>query len=422
MTPETPVPNTRMPGIAFILAVIFLDMAGIGIAIPVVPKLVAGYVGGDLAQASVHVGTMSALFTGMMFLCAPLLGALSDRFGRKPVLLASLAATAASCFWTAAAPSLLALFVARALGGVGGASVTVAQTYMADISRPEDRAKHFGLIGAAFGFGFIIGPAIGGWLGSYGPNVPFIAAGVVALLNFLYGTFFMAESHQAENRRAFHWVEANPLGWIVVLRRHPVVTGFAVALLWVWFGQQCMFNTWVLYTTHRFGWSTGDNGLSLAVVGISSVIVQGFLIGRIVPVLGERRAILGGLLWSAIALTAYGLATQGWMMYAIIAVASLGGIAGPSLQGLVSRQVGSSEQGAVQGALTSLNSATGIVGPLFANNLFAYVTAKNTPLYLPGAPLYCAGFFTLVGTLLTWRLLAKNEHAPAQAPAEAQAA
>jgi DHA1 family tetracycline resistance protein-like MFS transporter len=410
----------RVPGVAFILAVVFLDIAGIGIAIPVVPKLVAGFVGGDMSEASKHVGTLSAIYTTMMFLCAPLLGALSDRFGRKPVLLVALAATVASNFWTALATSLVALFASRALGGVGGGSVAVAQTYLADVSNPEDRAKHFGLIGAAFGMGFIIGPAIGGWLGTYGPQMPFLASGVVALLNLLYGLFFMAESHKAENRRAFRWVEANPMGWVVVLRRHRAVLGFAAALVWVWFGQQCMYNTWVLYTTHRFGWGPAENGLSLTVVGITTAIVQGALIGRLLPMLGETRAIVGGLTWSALILVAYGLAPQGWMMYAIIAIGSVAGIAGPSLQGLMSRQVGPSEQGAVQGAMTSLNSVTGIFGPLVANNLFAYVTAAHTPLHLPGAPFFLGALCTLVGAALTWRLLARPTEAPV--PVEAQAA
>jgi DHA1 family tetracycline resistance protein-like MFS transporter len=209
----------------------------------------------------------------MMFLCAPLLGALSDRFGRKPVLLAALAATSLSGFWTGFAGSLWALFAARAVGGLGGASVTVAQTYIADVTRPEDRAKNFGMVGAAFGVGFIVGPAIGGLLGAYGAHVPFVVAGAVALVNLLYGAFMVPESHKPEHRRAFTWVEANPLGWIVTMKRHREVRGFSMALVWVWMGQQALFSTWVLYTTYRFGWGTTDNGLSLAAVGVTSIIV-----------------------------------------------------------------------------------------------------------------------------------------------------
>ena len=405
-------PPARTPGLAFILAIVLLDIAGIGLAIPVTPALVATFVDGDLSQASVHVGTMGALYTAMMFLCAPLLGALSDRFGRKPVLLGALAVSALSFFGAAFAPSLVLLLAARALGGIGGASLTVAQTYIADVSRHEDRAKNFGLVGAAFGIGFIVGPAIGGFLGAYGPHVPFVAAGVVALVNLIYGAVFVPESHLAENRRAFRWLEANPLGWIVVLRRHPEVAGFAFALVWVWFGQQCMYNVWVLYTTYRFAWGPVDNGMSLAVVGITTAVVQAALVGRIIGWLGERRTIVWGLLWGAASFVAYGLATQGWMMYAIIVLAAVGGVSGPTLQGLVSRLVGPDEQGGVQGALTSLMSLTGIAGPLIANNLFAVATAPASKLPYAGAPFYLGAFFLALGAVLAARLLARREADP----------
>ncbi len=408
MSTPAPAPGpARTPGLAFILAIVLLDIAGIGLAIPVVPTLVATFTDGDLSRASVHVGTMSALYTGMMFLFSPLLGALSDRFGRKPVLLGALVVQVVSFFGAAFAPSLVLLLAVRALGGLGGASLTVAQTYIADISSHEDRAKNFGLIGAAFGIGFILGPALGGWLGAYGPNVPFIAAGVVALVNLVYGALLVPESHKPENRRAFRWAEANPLGWIVVLRRHPAVAGFAFALVWVWFGQQCMYNVWVLYTTYQFGWGPVDNGLSLAVVGITGAIVQGALIGRILGTLGERRTIVWGLAWGAASFVAYGLATQGWMMYAIIVLAAVGGASGPTLQGYVSRLVGPDQQGGVQGALTSLMSLTGILGPLIANNLFALATAPASPLPYPGAPFFLGAFFLALGAVLAARMLAR---------------
>ena len=408
----------RTPGLAFILAIVLLDIAGIGLAIPVVPALVATFTGGDLSQASVHVGTMSALYTGAMFLCAPLLGALSDRFGRKPVLLGALAVSAASFFCAAFAPSLALLLLARGIGGIGGASLTVAQTYIADVSSHADRAKNFGLVGAAFGIGFILGPAVGGWLGAYGPHVPFLAAGVVATLNLVYGALLVPESHKPENRRAFTWKEANPLGWIVVLRRHPAVAGFAFALVWVWFGQQCMYNVWVLYTTHQFGWGPVDNGLSLAVVGITTAIVQAALVGTIIGALGERRTIVWGLYWGAASFVAYGLATQGWMMYALIVLASVGGVSGPVLQGHVSKLVGPDQQGGVQGALTSLTSLTGVFGPLLANNVFAVATAKGSALPYPGAPVFVGAFFLAVGAVLAARMLDRPGPTPAEQPQE----
>jgi DHA1 family tetracycline resistance protein-like MFS transporter len=409
-------PN-RQPGMLFILAIIFLDMVGLGIAIPVAPKLIASFLGDDLSRASYYVGLLGAMYTGMMFLFAPFLGALSDRFGRKPVLLAALLATSASYMAVYFAPTLWVALIGRGLGGFGGASMTVAQTYIADVSSHEDRAKNFGLVGAAFGLGFIVGPAIGGWLGGWGLRMPFLAAGLIALISLAYGTLVLPESHKPEHRRAFRWEEANPLGWLVVLRRHPEVLGFSLAMVWVWMGHQCLQNTWVLYTSLRFGWTPGDNGLSLAAVGITSVVVQGFLIGKLVPRLGERRAILGGLLWAAASLVAYGSATHGWMMYGLIVVASLGGIAGPTLQGHVSKLVGPQEQGAVQGALTSLMSLTGIVGPLVANSLFAYFTSPAAPVQVPGAAFFLGGACTLLGAGLTWRLLGREQPVPVQLPA-----
>lgn len=409
----------RNPGMVFVFAIIFLDMMGIGLAIPVTPSLVASYVGGDLSRAAVHVGTMGALYTGMMFLCSPLLGALSDRFGRKPVLLGALGVSAASYFLSAFAPTLLLLLLARGLAGLGGASMTVAQTYIADISSHADRAKNFGLVGAAFGVGFIVGPALGGWLGNYGPTMPFLAAGVVTAINLAYVAWLVPESHHAENRRAFAWAEANPLGFIVTLRRHPAVFGFASVMLWVWFGQQCLHNNWVLYTSYRFNWTPADNGLSLAAVGVVSIVVQGWLIRPLLPRLGDRRAILLGLFFSMIAMVAYGLATAGWMMYAIIVGTCLAGIAGPALMGLISRQVGPSEQGAVQGTLTSLMSLTGIAGPLVANNLFAHFTSAAAPVKLPAVAFYLGAACFAIGMVGAWRLLSKPLAEPA---AEQQAA
>jgi DHA1 family tetracycline resistance protein-like MFS transporter len=224
----------------------------------------------------------------------------------------------------------------------------------------------------------------------------------------------MKESHAAENRRAFHWKEANPLGWIVVLGRHPKVRRFAFALVWVWFAQQALYTTWVLYTSLRYGWGPGENGMSLAVVGITSVIVQGALIGRLLPILGEKTAVVGGLVWNALAFAAYGLAPEGWMLYPLIALASLAGIAGPTMQGLVSRQVGPDEQGAVQGAMTSLTSLCGIGGPLVANGVFAWATTLTPPI--PGMAFYMAAVMLLIGAALAAPLVTKAGP-PAETPA-----
>lgn len=406
----------RPSPLAILLGIVFLDVAGMGVAIPVTPALVASFMGGDLTAAAVPLGLVGALYTGLMFLFAPLLGALSDRFGRKPVLLFALTMSALSFLGTALAPTLALLLAARALGGIGGASISVAQTTIADTTAPEARAKSFGLIGAAFGIGFIAGPALGGWLGSYGPHVPFFAAAVLTVLNLLAAAFFLPESHRAENRRAFNWAEANPLGWIVVLRRHPVVLGLAMALVWMWFGQQCYYNTWVLTNSVRFDWGPAANGASLAVVGVVSAVFMGGLTGPILKKLGERNAILLGMLMSVLVVVGYGLATQSWMMYALIVLSGPAAVAGPAIQGLVSRQVGPDQQGAVQGAMTSLNSAMGILGPLAANSLFAYTTSPQAPVQMPSSPFFLAAACLAIGTLIVgWQLNRKPEAAPEQA-------
>jgi DHA1 family tetracycline resistance protein-like MFS transporter len=407
----------RAPGLFFILATMLLDILGIGIAIPITPQLVAGFTGGDLSAAAVHVGTMSAIYTAMMFLCSPLLGALSDRFGRKPVLLGALAASTAGYAAMALAPTLGVLLASRALAGLGGASLTVAQTYIADVSSHEDRAKNYGLSGAAFGLGFIIGPAIGGWLGSWGVTAPFWAAAAVTFANLLYGAFAVPESLDPAHRRAFRWAEANPLGWLVTLREHPVVLSFAAALVWVWLGNQALQSTWVIFTTYRFGWTPADNGYSLAAVGLSAAFVQGFLIRWLLPRLGERRAVLMGLWLSALGQLAYGLATQGWMLYAILVATSVAGVCGPALQALISRQVGPSQQGAVQGAMTSLMSLTGIFGPLVANNLFARFTAAGAPVKLPGVAFFMGALCFVIGAICATRLFRRLPAEPA-APIE----
>lgn len=401
--------STRTPGMGFIFAVTFLDIAGMGLAIPVAPALVASFMGNDLSAAALYVGLTASLYTAVQFACAPFLGALSDQHGRKPVLLGALLISAIAFFGSALAPTLGFLLATRALAGLGGASLSVAQTYIADVSPPEDRAKNYGMVGAAFGLGFIIGPALGGWLGGYDLRLPFLAAGLVSLLNLAYGLLFMTESHKPENRRAFRWSEANPLGWIVVLQRHAGVRRFAYSLIWVWFAQQALYTTWVLYTSLRYGWTPSQNGMSLAVVGISSVVVQGFLVGKLVPLLGERTAVVGGLIWSAVGFAAYGAAPAGWMIYPLIAVASIGGISGPTLQGLVSRQVGPDEQGAVQGAMTSLTSLTGIAGPLAANAVFAWGTGPGMNPPIPGAAFFMGAACLLVGAVLAIPLVPKKD-------------
>lgn len=400
-------PNGKTPGMFFIFITMLLDIVGMGIIIPIMPQLVAQFVGGDLSNASRYYGLLMALFTLMQFLFAPLLGALSDRFGRKPILLLSLLGTAISYLMTALAPSMAWLYASRLLGGFAGASLTVASAYIADVSTNENRAQNFGMVGAAFGLGFIIGPALGGLLGSMGAQIPFYLAAFISLLNFAYGVVGVPESHRLENRRAVTWERANPFSWIPIIRKHPLLQAMLATLILNGLAQNCQHSNWVLFTTLRFHWTPGQNGASLAVVGICATIVQGGLIRLILPKLGERRAILYGLGLGAFSFLLYGLATQGWMMYVVMVGGSLSGIAGPALQGLISRQVGPDEQGTVQGALTSLMSLTGIISPLVANYLFAAFTGVAAPVQIPGIAFFLGAFLAALGVLNMRRLFAR---------------
>lgn len=415
-----PVSGKRAPALIFIFLTALLDIIGIGIVIPVMPQLVAALsTGGDLSAAAYYVGLSMALYTAMQFLCAPLLGALSDRFGRKPVLLTSLAGAALGYLGTALAPTLGWFLAARTLGGVGGASLSVATAYIADITPPEKRAQSFGLIGAAFGIGFILGPAIGGLLGSNDMRLPFFAAAAVAGLNWLYGLFVLPESHRVENRRPFTMGAANPLSWVGVLRSNPVVAGLAIAMLWGSLGHQCLQSNWALYTSHRFVWTPKEVGASLAVVGLCAAIVQGGLIRVLIPRLGERRAILGGASLNILAMVLYGLAFQGWMMYAILVLGSLAGIAGPAMQAQIASRVPPHQQGTVQGALASLMSLTGVIGPLMANGVFGYFTSPAALFTVPGAAFFLGALLQGVSLLLVVRLFRRVP--PADAPEANQA-
>lgn len=397
-------------GLGFIFVTLLLDVIGIGLIIPILPQLVESLTA-DPTAAARYYGALFTVFTLMQFLFAPGLGALSDQVGRKPILLLSLAVAAFSYLGMALAPSLVWLFVARAVAGMAGASVTVASAYIADVSTPETRAQNFGLLGAAFGLGFIFGPALGGLLGNIDLRLPFFVAAAVSLINAAYGLFAVPESHRMENRRRFTPAKANPFSWIGLLKRYPVVMGLAMTLLLTSLAQNSLHSVWVLFTAYRFHWDPGQNGLALAFVGLASAVVQGGLIRVIVPKLGERRSVLIGLGISAVSFVLYGLASQGWMMYAVIALGALGGIAGPAMQGMIASQVNPDEQGAVQGALASLMSATGIVAPLVASGLFAHFTSPAIAHPIPGISFFVGAALLALG--LVNALLQFGKSAPA---------
>lgn len=397
----------RTAGLAFIFVTLLIDILGFGLLIPILPKFVASLSHAGLSAGSRDYGFLLALYGAMQFLFSPLLGTLSDQFGRRPVLLLSLLFTGVDYVIMALAPNLGWLFVGRILSGITGASFTAASAYIADVSPPDKRAQNFGLVGAAFGIGFVLGPALGGLLGALGARVPFWAAAGLAFANFLYGWLILPESLKPENRRRFRLRDANPLGVIATLGRYPVVWAMAGALAAANLAGQCLQSTWVLWTSARFGWGVRDNGLSLAAFGVVSLVFQTGLARVLLPKLGERRTILMGLAIGIAEYAAYALATQGWMVYAIMAAAGPSFLSGQATQGLLSSQVGDDEQGALQGALASLASLTGIVGPVIATSLFAYFTRPQAVVKAPGAPFVLASALDAIALLISIRALAR---------------
>lgn len=407
-----PVPTEkppRKPALAFIFVTLLLDVMGFGLLIPVAPSLVAsllvdpatGLRGGmPIEAATPYVGWLSATFYVMMFLCAPLLGALSDKVGRRPVILVSLFGSGLDYIAMALAPSVGWLFVTRIVNGMTGASFAVCNAYVADITPPEKRAGAFGMIGAAFGLGFIIGPLLGGWLGDINIHYPFYAAAGLTMVNWLWGLFVLPESVSREQRatRSFDWTKANPIGMFPMLGRYQFVAWMAGALFLLQLAQLSLHSTWAIYTEHRYHWSTRQVGFSLFVVGLGAAIVQGGLARRIIPALGLKASMILGLIIGVLAFLGYGLATEGWMILAIAAIASLGGIAQPANQSLISQVVAPHEQGAVQGALSSLQSVAGILGPLLGSQVLHATFIRQDGS--PGAFTSWPGLVYIVGAAL----------------------
>jgi len=418
----------RPAAMAFILLTLFIDILAIGIIIPVLPELVKKFVGGNAAAAGFYVGVIGATYSSMQFLFSPVLGALSDRFGRRPVILASLFGLGVDFIVTALAPSIRWLFVGRLVAGIMGASFSTSNAYIADVSTPENRARNFGLVGMMFGLGFIIGPALGGLLGEVHLRLPFFVAAGLSLVNWTYGYFILPESLPPEKRSTISWSSMNPLGTVSRLRAYPMVAGLAVAFVFSSLAQRGLENVWVLSMGFRFGWNELTNGLTLALVGLMAAIVQGGLVRPFIRRFGERRAAVIGVSASCLSFLGYGLASSGWMIPCVVMVGSISGLSGPALQSLVAGSVDSSEQGRVQGALTSLMSLTSIAAPLiFTAGLFSYFTSDRAPVVLPGAPflfgsiLLMVSLFILVQVLRRFPALSTGESTaePAQDSAEA---
>ena len=411
--------QTRQPGMIFILVTLFIDILGLGIIIPILPELVRDLVGGEFVDTGRYYSVIIAIYAFMQFLCAPVLGALSDRFGRRPVILASLFGLGIDYLIQGWAPTIGWLFLGRFIAGIMGASITTANAYIADVSTSETRARNYGFVGVAFGFGFIFGPALGGVLGSIDLRLPFFVAAALALVNWLYGFFVLPESLAIEHRNSLSWRKMNPLGSIRRLRAHPLVAGLAVAFVFSSLAQRGLENVWVLHAGYRYGWGPQTNGLTLALVGIMAVLVQGLLIKPTIVRFGERRTILLGLTVSMFAFFGYGLASVGWVIPIIIVFGALAGVSLPAIQGLVAGTVSPSEQGKIQGGLTSLTSLTAIFSPLiFTGGLFSFFTSEAAPIHLPGAPfflgalLFGLSLLVLIHLFRRLPLSAEDETAP----------
>ena len=379
-----------------------IDITGWGIIIPVIPKLIEELIHGDISEAAKYGGWLSFAYAFTQFIFAPLVGNLSDKYGRRPIILISLLGFAIDYVFLALSPNIIWLFIGRVIAGMTGASITTASAYIADISTEENRAKNFGLIGAAFGMGFIIGPVLGGLLGQFGSRVPFYAAAVLCLINFIYGYFILPESLDKDHRREFEWKRANPIGSLFMLKKHPKMSGLILVLILIYIGAHAVQSNWSYFTMYMFGWKEKEVGLSLGLIGLLVGLVQGLLIRWINPRIGNERSIYYGLGLYAIGMLLFAFATESWMMFAFLVPYCLGGICGPALQSVITGNVSKQEQGELQGALTSLMSATAIVGPPLMTNLFFYFTHDQAPFQFPGAPFFLAFIMLGMGALIAY--------------------
>nr|AIA13090.1 Tetracycline_Resistance_MFS_Efflux_Pump [uncultured bacterium] len=399
----------KKAALGFIFFTLLLDVTGLGIIVPVFPKLIGELIHSDVSTAARYGGWLTFAYAIMQFFFSPVLGNLSDKFGRRPVLLFSLLGFGIDYIFLSFAPTIGWLFVGRIIAGITGASFTTATAYIADISAPEDRAKNFGMVGAAFGLGFIIGPVVGGLLGQYGARVPFLAAAGLTFINLLYGYFVLPESLPVEHRRPFEWKRANPFGAFKQLKKYPAVGALAISFFLVYMAAQAVQSVWAYFGIERFAWSEKVIGISLGMVGLLVGLVQGVLIRYVNPRLGNTRSIYVGFGLYAVGLILFAFANHGWMMFVFLVPYCLGGIAGPSLQSIITGHVPANEQGELQGALTSLISATSIISPPIMTNLFAHFTSKSTSLYFPGAPYLLGAILMMAAGFVAYYVLSKEK-------------
>jgi MFS transporter, DHA1 family, tetracycline resistance protein len=401
----------------FVFIAVLVDSIGFGIILPVLPQLIMQLTGVSVARAAEYGGGLSFVYALMQFFCAPVLGNLSDRFGRRPVLLFALFALGIDYLIMGSAPVISWLFVGRLVAGMAGASFTPAYAYIADITPAEKRAQSFGLMGAAFGIGFILGPAIGGLLGNLGPRAPFFTAGAIALLNTAFGFFALPESLPVESRRPFEWARANPVGTLLQIRKYPLVL-WLIGAVFLWqLGHQVLPSIWAFYTMSKFHWSSAQIGASLAFVGVVMAFAQGVLTRALIPRLGgERRAAAVGMAFALLAYLGYAFSTQGWMMYVVSLTSMFFAMTYPSLNALMSHQIPPNAQGELQGAVASVYSLSAILGPPLMTQIFGRFSGATAPIYFPGAPFLAAAVLTAASGLLfarAMRLSPRQQPTPA---------
>jgi DHA1 family tetracycline resistance protein-like MFS transporter len=413
--------SPRKPALGFIFITLILMVLGFSIIIPVLPALVTQFQGGNVAEGSEYYGTLMGVFAVMQFIASPILGSLSDRFGRRRVILIALAGSAIDYVIMGFAPNMTWMFIARMVSGATAGTLATCNAYIADVTPPEKRAQGFGLVGAAFGVGFVLGPLIGGFFGRHNIRLPFfVAAGFVAT-NWLYGAFVLPESLRAENRRPFSWMRANPVGSLLALRRFRGVFDLACMHFIFMFANSMLQSIWVLYTSYRYGWTPLEVGLSLTFIGVMAIVVQGAMVRRIIARTGERRGLVLGLSISCCVMAAYGLATQGWMIYALVLLGAWGGIAGPAAQALITRHVPPNEQGAVQGSLIGLQSLAGIFAPLFSAWSFGKCIAPDARWHLPGIAFFESSALIIGALGLAFRSFHLDDRAAAKSALAGQA-
>ncbi|MFT4154275.1 TCR/Tet family MFS transporter [Parafilimonas sp.] len=401
--------NERKAAVGFIFITLLIDTMGWGLIIPVLPKLIAALKNITINEASAYGGLLLSTYAVAQFLFAPVIGNLSDRYGRRPVLLSSLLGFGIDYIILALAPTFGWLFLGRVIAGITGASFTTASAYIADVSTPETRAKNFGMIGAAFGMGFIIGPALGGLLAGWGLRAPFYAAAILCLLNALYGFFVLPESLSEDHRRPFDWKKANPFGSLQFLRKTPAISGLAVGFFLIYMAAQAVQGNWSFFTIYRFNWTPGLVGVSLAVVGVLVGGVQVGLTRVLNPKIGDKKSIYLGLFLYTIGLLLFAFASSTWMMFAILIPYCMGGVAGPALQSTLAGHVALNQQGELQGALTSLMSLTTVLGPLLMNNLFTFFTSPKAPFQFPGVSFLLGALFMLFSLIIIWLVLNREK-------------